>query len=375
MTYQNAASRPLLIDFGSETTKAGFAGQSMPALIFESTVGRPKYKKVLGSQSVDEVIGPAPNVRTLYTITRAVVRGELNAAFHGRLLQKIWSELSVEDSAAQVFVAEPPFATLSSKLALAQTLLEERKARALFFGTQAILSLFGYGRTDGFVLESGEGVTQLAPVFNGYRLAHAVEKVKFGGEDLTSYFGSLLQRSGALADGADRFLCDEMKKALVEALPSAAELEGLLAAKDARRKGDYELPDGEVVAVRSECFEAAELLFRPEADGLHVPSLQELAVGCIRRLDVDLRRYMYRNVHLSGGTTMTVGFPERLSAEMSRLVHERTALSVIAPGVDKTLLAWQGASALCQLSSFAPQWISAAELAEKGERIFLEKSL
>ena len=376
MNPHGAAPRPLVLDFGSETTKAGFAGQALPGLLFESVVGRPRYRKVLGLQGPEEVVGPAPNQRALYSLTPAVERGELLPAFQPGVLRRIWADLPLQGFTGEVFVAEPPFANTAAKLALAQGLLQRGGASGLFFGTQAVLSLFGYGKTDGLVLEVGEGVTQVAPVFNGYRLSHAVERAQLAGGDVTDYFGRLLQRNGLLVDGGhDRALYGEMKKALVEALPSAAELEALLGAKDARRTRVYELPDGETLPLGHERFEAAELLFRPEVDGLQASSLQELVVGCVRKLDVDLRRYMFKNIHLAGGATMAVGLPERLAAELARLVHEKTSLAVIAPGVDKTLLAWQGASALCQLSSFAAQWITPREFDEVGERIFLCKSI
>lgn len=374
MSAQNATPRTVVLDFGTHSTRAGFAGQRVPDLVFESTVGKAKYRRVVGPPAPEEVVGPPPNARALYAITRPIVRGEILPSFHDKLLQRVWAGLSLQTPPAHVFIAEPPFAGLAGKRATAEALLEKGRARGLFFGTQAVLSLFGYGKTDGLVLEVGEGVTQLAPVFNGYTLTHAMERARFGGEDLTRYFAALLQRAGTLPEG-DSFLFNEMKKGLVEALPTAAALERLAGAKDMRRKGQYELPDGEIVNVTREGCEAGELLFKPELDGLCLPSLQELLVGAVKKLDVDLRSYMYRNTYLAGGTAMTAGFPERLGAEIAALVHEKTSVSLFAPAVDKTLLAWQGASALCQLSSFAPQWITRTELEEVGERIFLQKFL
>lgn len=52
------------------------------------------------------------------------------------------------------------------------------------------------GKTNGVALESGEGVTQIVPVFNGYKLDYAVEKVDFGGQDVTNYLKLLLRKNG-----------------------------------------------------------------------------------------------------------------------------------------------------------------------------------
>ena len=52
------------------------------------------------------------------------------------------------------------------------------------------------GKTNGIALESGEGVTQIVPVYNGYKLDYAVEKVDLGGEDITAYLKILLRKNG-----------------------------------------------------------------------------------------------------------------------------------------------------------------------------------
>lgn len=57
------------------------------------------------------------------------------------------------------------------------------------------------GKTNGIVLESGEGITQVVPVFNGYKLDYAVEKIDFGGEDVTSYLKILLRKNGVHLKG------------------------------------------------------------------------------------------------------------------------------------------------------------------------------
>lgn len=68
---------------------------------------------------------------------------------------------------------------------LAEVLFENFDAPSVFFGTQGVLSVYAVGKTNGIVLESGEGITQVVPIYNGYKLDYAVEKINFGGEDIT----------------------------------------------------------------------------------------------------------------------------------------------------------------------------------------------
>jgi len=56
--------------------------------------------------------------------------------------------------------------------------------------------LYAYGRTTGVVVESGDGVTQCVPIFEGYQIKNAVSRIDLGGKDIVSYFQLLLRRKG-----------------------------------------------------------------------------------------------------------------------------------------------------------------------------------
>merc|ERR1711972_571998 len=75
----------------------------------------------------------------------------------------------------------------------------------------------------------------------------------------------------------------------------------------------YELPDGQLITVGSERFRCPEVLFQPsfigkEANGIHNTTFQS-----IMKCDVDIRKDLYANVVLSGGTTMFPGIGERMT--------------------------------------------------------------
>lgn len=79
---------------------------------------------------------------------------------------------------------------------LAGMLFEAFDAPTIFFGTQGVLSLYAFGKTNGIVLETGEGLSQVVPIFNGYKLENAIEKVKLGGSDVSNYLKLLLRKNG-----------------------------------------------------------------------------------------------------------------------------------------------------------------------------------
>lgn len=69
----------------------------------------------------------------------------------------------------------------------------------------------------------------------------------------------------------------------------------------------YELPDGQVITIGNERFRCAETLFQPSFVGMEDCGAHENIFNSIMRCDVDIRRDLYSNVILSGGSTMYPG--------------------------------------------------------------------
>jgi len=75
----------------------------------------------------------------------------------------------------------------------------------------------------------------------------------------------------------------------------------------------YELPDGQMVTVGSQRFRCPEALFKPMMVGKEIPGFHEITYNSILKCDVDIRKDLYSNIVMSGGTTMYPGIPERLN--------------------------------------------------------------
>ena len=72
----------------------------------------------------------------------------------------------------------------------------------------------------------------------------------------------------------------------------------------------YELPDGQVITIGNERFRCPEALFQPSFLGMEAAGVHELTYNSIMKCDVDIRKDLYANTVLSGGTTMYAGIAD-----------------------------------------------------------------
>lgn len=371
----------IITDLGSGKIKTGLSTEEEPSLVFPSLIGHPKFNKILPQNNQEEIVGPEPDLRGLYTLDNPIKNGKIqNKADAKMIFNKIYNDLNIiNNKEIPLFIAEPPFTSKKQKNMLSELLFENFETPAVFFGTQGVLSLYAFGKTEGIVLESGKGVTQIVPITNGYKLDYAVQKINFGGEDIDQYLKLLLKKNGIyLYSSSEDCILEEMKETVCQLKDKAFDRNqrNNLNEVDSHKieDFDYKLPDGEIISIGSERFIAPEVLFNPSIAGMEFPGLHEFLDSAIKKMDLDLRKNFYGNIVLSGGNTMVNGFAERLANEMEPLVAEKTKLTILAAEIDRSCLVWKGASSIINVDSFSSLWISKKDYEEHGERIFLMKT-
>jgi centractin len=93
------------------------------------------------------------------------------------------------------------------------------------------------------------------------------------------------------------------------------------------------------------------LLFNPELIGLEYPGVHQIVVDAIHRTDLDLRKSLFGSIVLSGGSTLTKGFGDRLLNEVQRLAVKDMRIKIFAPP-ERKYTTWTGGSILAGLSTF-----------------------
>src|SRR5690606_31765248 len=108
-----------------------------------------------------------------------------------------------------------------------------------------------------------------------------------------------------------------------------------------------------------------EALFDPSRLGLEALGIHETTFDSINKCDIDIRKDLYNNIVISGGTTMLKGLENRLGKEVSALAPQSMKVKVIAPA-ERKYSVWIGGSILSSLSTFESMWITKQEYDESG---------
>jgi actin-related protein 2 len=150
-------------------------------------------------------------------------------------------------------------------------------------------------------------------------LNHHIKRLDVAGRDVTRNLIALLLRRGyALNRTADFETVRQIKEKLCY-VSYDLELDKKLSEDTTVLVESYTLPDGRVIRVGSERFEAPECLFQPHLVDVDQPGMAELLFNTIQGTDVDIRSSLYKAVVLSGGSSMYPGLPSRLEKELKQL--------------------------------------------------------
>lgn len=366
----------IVVDIGSGTIKAGWAGEdaprcAVPALVLEglsqdATMNDSQLPGVLVGKHALQVLQSSESE---ITPTYAVERGEvINIDALQKIMDYIFKEeLHVDQTQYPVLLTCPPLTERAGRAAIAKMMFRTFKVPSLAIANQAVLSLFSTGRTTGIVLEVGEGVTHAVPVFEGFCLTHAVLRLPLAGADLTRHLMKILSQRGInfreshfdiVRDIKEKLCAVRLPDEMNQKTPSPDEM-------------TYELPDGQIIRIDDECrYKTTEILFKPELfrdiaekDHDRAWGIHTLVYNSIMMCDPYLQKDLLKNIVLAGGSSMLAYFGERMRKEIGELAEGHQYTQVITDSQRK-YAAWVGASMFASLPTFSQIKITQQEYAQ-----------
>lgn len=367
----------IVLDNGSGYLKAGFAGEDAPRAVLPCCVATP-----LVDDSNREDEAPVPEVvqkisQCFYgdkallqdnaTLIRPIRRGQMDLSSASKdALESLWEHtfrnvLKAEEELPVLIADSMPLGQSSyeSRKWMAEVLFEKLKVKSLAIFNTAVLSLFSTGLTRGLVVESGEGLTQAVPVFEGFAIPHAIFKMEVAGQEITSEVQRMMVKQlGADLAGNARNMQSLKEKVCCVALSAHHAARGVEEADEESRS--FELPDGNIIQVPREVrLGAAEVLWtQPQ-------SMQKICMDAISTCDLDFRQDLVRSIVVAGGTSLLPGLSQRLRSEMVELLPDDLTRQVnVTADSQRRHAAWIGGSMFASLSTFDQVAITKQEYEE-----------
>lgn len=367
----------VVIDNGSGMCKAGFAGDDAPRAVFPTVVGRPKMPGIMVGLDQKEVyVGEEAQTK------RGVLKTEypIDAGFIKNWddMEKVWNhtiynELRVSPEEHPILLTEAPLNPKKSRETMTQIMFEVFNVPCLYVQQQAVLALYSSGRTTGIVLDSGEGVSNTVPIYEGYAIPHAIQRINLAGRHITEYLRGLLKERGYnFTTPAELEIVRDIKERLCYVVHQNFDSVLKESAENASVEKTYDLPDQRSITVGNERFRCPEILFQPKHAGLEIEGVHKYAYDSIMKCDIDIRKDLFSNIILAGGTTLFEGIGERMWYEIHQLASSNNKIKVLAPP-ERKYSVWLGGSILAALSTFQTMWINKSEYDDSGPAIIHRK--
>ncbi|KAA1466159.1 Actin/actin-like protein [Dentipellis sp. KUC8613] len=416
----------LVVDIGSSTLRAGYAGDDTPKAIIPTS-----YGFIPAPANADVTMGDATGEAT-------VAEKPANTMYIGQHGPSIWREgmhigtpmkdglindftpipalinhalrdvMRCNPEEHPVLVTEPAWNTAENRERMAEIMFEEFQVPAFYIANTGVLNAFAAGKGSALVIDIGHSMASVTPVVDGFvlrkglvssalpqlvlaharhnllsnthahppiqLLSHQLIASKMPVEPNTPPRFTL--REDRVAKTTDSLRMYYENREVEEWIHSVAGVldqgwnEQAAASRAARQ---YEFPTGYNTYFHTDRYAVGELFFTHNrelvASNPHLPrTIPALITQALTACDPDMRQVLMGNVVLTGGGSLFAGLGERLNTE---LIRNFPHVKIHAPGnpTERRYGGWLGGSILASLGTFHQLWISREEWQEHGKAI------
>jgi actin-related protein 2 len=192
-SVQTRMTKILVVDNGTGFVKAGFSPNHFPTASFPSMVGRPILRseerdsgkaKIKDIMVGDECQEHRHMLQITYPVDKGIVRS-WEDMFH--VWDYTFARLGVDPTKedCRIMLTEPPMNPMSNRANMVKAMFERYNFKAVYVAVQAVLTLYAQGLLTGVVVDSGDGVTHVIPVFEGFALPHITKRMNLAGRNIT----------------------------------------------------------------------------------------------------------------------------------------------------------------------------------------------
>lgn len=367
----------IVIDNGTFSIKAGVSGEDVPSVVLRNLVGVPKHATIAGSDGKNYHVGKTVGENAgLLSLKYPMKNGKVA---DWDLMKNTWHhlfdvELKKDPSQHPLLITEAVKNPKPNREQMMKILFEEFNVPAFHVSVSGPLTLTSIGKSTGIVVDVGHGLSQVVPVYEGHALPHAYFRLDFAGNDINSQLKELMVQAGTIEESiAQAEIIRQIKeKKCYFATDFAAEAKKIQEQGGSITEPDYELPDGQKIKLGTEAIQAPEVIFSPYLTGAEADGIQKVFYNSIQKCDVNIRKALYADIILAGGTSMIKGFGPRFEKEIQALIPQSIKPKVVLPN-ERLFSTWIGGSTVATLASFQTSWITRQEYNEQGVAIIHKK--
>jgi len=357
-----SSPKPVVLDTGSATVRAGFADEDEPRIVLPTVVGVPK-QTASDSEQVKYPGQEAWDASAELLLSRPVDCGLVQ---NWEDMELIWrhvfvDKLRVPPEVHPVLVSEKMLNPKANRERTMQVMFDTFRVPRLYLTSSSVLSLYQADRTTGVVMEIGCRCTSSVGIYEGYPLPHSYTMAndKCSGSGATMQLRNLLLQGGHAQEHLSEDVCNDIKTRLCY-----VRHRGVDAIDD---KHTFTLPDGTNLTIGPEVGDVADCFFQGE------DSLCDSLRKCISKIDTDIKvkENIHGNIVVSGCTAQMRGLPERLREELTKVSPASVKIKVVRSNA--LYAAWRGGSILAGLSAFQDMWVTQEEYENSGPGIVHRK--